>query len=163
GVGFTPLRGERDEEHQFGISIPVRGWIIESDYFRTGVRNFFDHNPLSNSNIFFPLTIARARIRAFEVTARSPLLFGRGRFHLAYSRQKIKGQGAVTGGLTDFTPPADFFLLDHVWRHTLRRTATGLRRSEISVSLLISAPATHAILVFRFRPRSGRLTISVAR
>ncbi len=29
------MRGERDEEHQFGISIPVRGWIIESDYFRT--------------------------------------------------------------------------------------------------------------------------------
>ncbi len=123
GFGFTPLRGERDEEHQFGISIPVRGWIIESDYFRTGVRNFFDHNPLGNSNIFFPLTIARARIRAFEVTARSPLLFGRGRFHLAYSRQKIEGQGAVTGGLTDFTPPADFFLLDHDQRHTL---STGL-------------------------------------
>src|SRR3989442_1235487 len=93
--------------------------MIESDYFRTGVRNFFEHNPLGNSNIFFPLTIARARIRAFEVTARSPLLFGRGRFHLAYSRQKIEGQGAVTGGLTDFAPPENFFLLDHDQRHTL--------------------------------------------
>ena len=119
GFGFIPLRGEGDEEHQFGISIPARGWIIESDYFRTGAKNFFDHNPLGTSNIFFPLTIARARIRAFEVTARSPLLFGRGRFHLAYSRQKVEGQGAVTGGLTDFAPPEDFFLLDHDQRHTL--------------------------------------------
>jgi outer membrane receptor protein involved in Fe transport len=119
GFDFIPLRGERDEEYQYGLSIPVRGWTIDSDYFRTGVRNFFDHNALANSNIFFPLTIDRARIRAFEVTARSPLLFKRGRFHLAYSRQKIEGQGAVSGGLTDFSPPVGFFLLDHDQRHTL--------------------------------------------
>ncbi len=119
GFDFIPLRGERDEEYQYGLSIPVRGWTIDSDYFRTGVRNFFDHNPLANSNIFFPLTIDRARIRAFEVTARSPLLFKRGRFHLAYSHQKIEGAGAVSGGLTDFSPPVGFFLLDHDQRHTL--------------------------------------------
>jgi TonB dependent receptor/Carboxypeptidase regulatory-like domain/TonB-dependent Receptor Plug Domain len=119
GFGFIPLRGERDEEHQFGLSIPVRGWMFDLDYFRTGVKNFFDHNALANSNIFFPLTIERARIRSFEVAARSPLLFGRGRFHLAYARQKIEGQGAVTGGLTDFSPPLGFFLLDHDQRETL--------------------------------------------
>ena len=119
GFDFIPLRGERDEEYQYGLSIPVRGWTIDSDYFRTRVRNFFDHNALANSNIFFPLTIDRARIRAFEVTARSPLLFSRGRFHLAYSHQKIEGAGAVTGGLTDFSPPVGFFLLDHDQRNTL--------------------------------------------
>lgn len=119
GFGFILLRGERNEEHQFGLSIPVRGWTIDTDYFRTGVKNFFDHNALANSNIFFPLAIERARIRAFELTARSPLLRGRGQFHLAYSRQKAEGQGAVTGGLTDFSPPADFFLLDHDQRNTL--------------------------------------------
>ena len=119
GFGFIPLRGERNEEHQFGLSIPVRGWTIDTDYFRTGVRNLFDHNALANSNIFFPVTIERARMRAFEITARSPLLFRRGQFHLAYSRQKLEGQGAVTGGLTDFSPPTGFFLLDHDQRHTL--------------------------------------------
>jgi outer membrane cobalamin receptor len=123
GFDFIPLRGERDEEHQFGITIPMKGWTIDADYFRTGVKNFFDHTALGNSNIFFPLTIERARIRAFELTARSPLLFGRGQFHLAYSHQKIEGQGAVTGGLTDFSPPAGFFLLDHDQRNTL---STGL-------------------------------------
>jgi len=123
GFDFIPLRGERDEEHQFGLSIPLCGWMIDSDYFRTGVRNFFDHEALGDSNIFFPLTIDRARIRAFEVTARSPLIAGRAQFHLAYSRQKIEGQGGVNGGLTDFSPPAGFFLLDHDQRHTL---STGL-------------------------------------
>jgi TonB dependent receptor/Carboxypeptidase regulatory-like domain/TonB-dependent Receptor Plug Domain len=119
GFDFIPLRGERDEEHQFGLSVPVRGWIIDTDYFRTGIKNFFDHNALGNSNIFFPLTIERARVRAFELTARSPLLRGRAQFNLAYSHQKIQGQGAVTGGLTDFSPPEDLFLLDHDQRHTL--------------------------------------------
>jgi outer membrane receptor for ferrienterochelin and colicin len=123
GFAFLPLRGERDEEHQFGLSIPVRGWMIDSDYFRTGVKNFFDHNALANSNIFFPLTIERAGIRAFEITARSPLLFNHGQFHLAYSHQRIEGQGAITGGLTDFSPPIGFFLLDHDQRNTL---STGL-------------------------------------
>jgi len=59
GVNFIPLRGERDEEHQFGMTIPIRGWAIDADYFRTGVKNLFDHDALGNSNIFFPLTIER--------------------------------------------------------------------------------------------------------
>ncbi len=123
GFDFIPLRGERDEEYQFGITVPIKGWAIDAGYFRTGVKNFFHHNALGNSNFFFPLTIEKARIRAFEVTARSPLLFGRAQFHLAYSHQKAEGQGGVTGGLTDFSPPADFFLLDHDQRNTL---STGM-------------------------------------
>jgi len=137
GFDFIPLRGERDEEHQFGITIPIKGWAIDADYFRTGVKNFFDHNALGNSNIFFPLTIERARIRAFEVTARSPLLFGRGQFHLAYSHQKAEGQGAVTGGLTDFSPPVGFFLLDHDQRNTLSAglTLNLPQRSFVSTNI----------------------------
>jgi outer membrane receptor protein involved in Fe transport len=123
GVDFIPLRGERDEEYQFGVTVPVKGWSVETDYFRTWAKNFFDHDALGNSNIFFPLTIERVRIRALEVTARSPLFFNRAEFHLAYSHQKIQGQGVVTGGLTDFSPPADLFFLDHDQRNTL---STGL-------------------------------------
>jgi len=119
GFDFIPLRGERDEEHQFGLTIPIKGWDIDADYFRTGVRNLFDHDALGNSNIFFPLTIERGRMRGFEITARSPQLFRRGQFYLAYSNQRLQGQGAITGGLTDFSPPADFFFLDHDQRDTL--------------------------------------------
>jgi TonB dependent receptor/Carboxypeptidase regulatory-like domain/TonB-dependent Receptor Plug Domain len=119
GVDFIPLRGERDEEYQFGATLPIKGWDIDAGYFHTAAKNFFDHDALGNSNIFFPLTIERARIRAFEVTARSPQLFKRGQFYLAYSHQYAQGQGAVTGGLTDFSPPAELFFLDHDQRDTL--------------------------------------------
>ena len=119
GVDFIPLRGERDEEYQFGATLPIKGWAIDAGYFHTAAKNFFDHDALGNSNIFFPLTIERARIRAFEVTARSPQLFKRGQFYLAYSHQRAQGQGVVTGGLTDFSPPADLFFLDHDQRDTL--------------------------------------------
>ncbi len=119
GVDFVPLHGERDEEYRFGATLPIKGWAIDAGYFHTAAKNFFDHDALGNSNIFFPLTIERARIRAFEMTARSPQLFKRGQFYLAYSHQYAQGQGAVTGGLTDFSPPADLFFLDHDQRATL--------------------------------------------
>ncbi len=119
GLGFLPLRGERDEEKQFGLSIPIRGWAIDLDNFHTRAANFFDHNVLGNSNIFFPLTIHAAHVRGWEVTLRSPRLFHRAQLHLAYSLQHAEGQGGVNGGLTDFSPPAGRFLLDHDQRHTL--------------------------------------------
>ncbi len=120
GFGFLPLRGERDEQREFGLTIPIAGWTFDVDNFRTGAKNFFDHDALGNSNIFFPLTIARARIRGWELTANSPRLAGRAHWHLAYSHQFTEGAGGVTGGLTDFTPPEEgYFFLDHDQRDTL--------------------------------------------
>ncbi|HEX6716823.1 MAG TPA: TonB-dependent receptor [Pyrinomonadaceae bacterium] len=119
GFDFVLLPGERDEEYQLGATLPVKGWTIDGGYFHTRAKNFFDHDALGNSNIFLPLTIERVFVRAFELTAQSPELFHRAHFHLAYSRQKVQGMGAVTGGLTDFSPPEDLFFLDHDQRHTL--------------------------------------------
>lgn len=119
GLGFLPLHGERDEEKQFGLSIPIHGWALDLDNFHTRAANFFDHNVLGNSNIFFPLTIDAAHIRGWEVTMRSPRLFHRAQLHLAYSLQHAEGQGGVNGGLTDFSAPGTRFLLDHDQRHTL--------------------------------------------
>jgi hypothetical protein len=118
-LGFIPLRGERDEEHQFGVTIPYRGWSLDIDEFRTKAKNFFDHSNVGNSNIFFPLTIDGALIRGWEATLRSPRLGRVGQLHLAYSNQIALGEGAISGGLTDFSPPAGFFLLDHDQRNTL--------------------------------------------
>lgn len=118
--GFLPLRGERDEQREFGLTIPLAGWTFDITNFRTAAKNFFDHNVLGSSNIFFPLTIERARIHGWEATANSPRIAGRAQFHLAYSHQYAEGAGAVTGGLTDFTPPdAGYFFLDHDQRDTL--------------------------------------------
>ncbi|MBZ5513422.1 MAG: TonB-dependent receptor [Acidobacteriia bacterium] len=121
GFGFIPLRGERDEQHEFGLTIPARGWLAEITNFRTGAKNFFDHDALGNSNIFFPLTLERARIRGWEASLRSPRLFGRASTRLAYSRQYVEAQGGVSGGLTDFAPPenAGYYFLDHDQRDTL--------------------------------------------
>src|SRR6202022_2750326 len=69
---FLPLHGERDKEGQFGVTIPLRGWTFDVDQFRTTASNFFDHNPIGNSNVFFPITIDGALIRGWELTIRSP-------------------------------------------------------------------------------------------
>ena len=120
GLGFIPLRGERDQEHQFGLTIPLRGWSFDVNNYHQRARNYFDHNAIGNSNVFFPLTIDGARFYGWEVTVRSPQLFHRGEVYLAYSCARALGSGAVSGGLTDFSPPqSGYFLLDHDQRHTL--------------------------------------------
>jgi len=118
GCGFISLPGERDEESQFGVTIPYRGWIFDADTFRTRVRNFFDHDVIGESNLFFPLTIDKALIRGWEVTLRSPRIAHRAQIHLAYSNQIAEGGGAITGGLTSFST-LDFGPLDHDQRNTL--------------------------------------------
>jgi hypothetical protein len=118
-LGFIPLHGERDEESQFGVTIPFRGWAFDADTFKTRAKNFFDHNNVGNSDIFFPLTIDGALIQAWELTIHSPRIKNRGQLYLTYSNQVAKGIGAINGGLTDFSPPSRFFLLDHDQRNTL--------------------------------------------
>jgi outer membrane receptor for ferrienterochelin and colicin len=121
GLGFLPLRGERDEQYDVGLTVPMSGWTVETDVFRTHARNFFDHDVLGNSNIFFPLTIANARIQGWEATLRSAKLPANAHLSLNYSHQFAQGRGGVTGGLTDFATPEDngFFYLDHDQRNTI--------------------------------------------
>ena len=121
---FAPLKGERDEEFQYGVTIPYRGWVLDVDSFRTSATNFFDHNNIGESNLFFPVTIQAALIRGWEVTLRSPRIAHRGQLHLAYSNQIAEGGGVITGGLNDLVPtpptwPVVFSPLDHDQRNTL--------------------------------------------
>ena len=118
-LAFIKLNGERDEEHQFGVTIPFHGWILDADNFRTNVANFFDHNNIGESNLFFPVTIAHAVIRGWEATLRSPKIAHRAQIHLAYSNQIAEAGGSITGGLTDFSLPAGLSPLDHDQRNTL--------------------------------------------
>ena len=126
GVSFLPLEGERDEQQEYGLTIPFRGWAADLTYFQTAVKNFFDHDAIGNSNLFFPLTIDRARIRGFEVSLRSPLIAHHYSAHVVYSNQHAQGFGGVTGGLTDFSPPPDGgYYLDHDQRNTLSAGVEG--------------------------------------
>lgn len=118
-LDFIALHGERDEEHQFGVTIPVRGWTFDADNFQTRAVNFLDHNNVGESNVFFPLSIQQALIRGWELTVQSPELWRHLRTHLAYSNQVALGRPPITGGLTDFSPPAGYFPLDHDQRNTL--------------------------------------------
>ena len=115
--GFVALHGERDEEHQFGVSIPYRGWTLDADNFKTNARNFFDHSCIG-SGACFPITITQAVIRGWELTLHSPRIAHRGQIHLAYSNQIAEGALPITGGLTNFSPPTSLFPLDHDQRNT---------------------------------------------
>jgi outer membrane cobalamin receptor len=125
-TAFEPLHGERDEEHQFGLQIPFRGWLLDADTFRTRAKNFLDHSNVGESSIYYPVTIDGALIRGWELTLRSPRLWRYGQAHLAYSNQIAEQRGAITGGLVCFpvaSPQCDagfsYEPLDHDQRNTL--------------------------------------------
>jgi hypothetical protein len=117
---FEPIHGERDEEHQFGVTIPVRGWSLDVDNFSTRGVNFLDHNNIGESSVFIPVTFAQSRINGTELTIRSPRLWRRANVHLAYSNQMAEAQGAETGGLIVGEPDCPTWCaLDHDQRNTL--------------------------------------------
>jgi len=117
GYGFVPLSGERDIQHDIGLSIPVRGWSLDIDNFHTSARNFLDHDVVGNSGIFIPLTDLGAIISGTEVTVTSPRIFRRAQLRMAYSNQIAQGIAPVTGGLLEFGDAGNF-LLDHDQRNT---------------------------------------------
>jgi outer membrane receptor protein involved in Fe transport len=117
---FLPLHGERDEQREFGVTIPFRGWTLDVSNFRTTARNFFDHDALGESNVFFPLTLQRARIRGWESTVNSPTIGGRASLHLVYSHQYAEWSGGITGGLISDEACEDVLcFLDHDQRNTM--------------------------------------------
>ncbi|MGB6975415.1 MAG: TonB-dependent receptor [Terracidiphilus sp.] len=129
---FVPLPSERDEEHQFGVQIPYKGWMLDIDTFKNRVNNFLDHSNVGESNIYFPIAVDGALVRAWEMTIRSPQLAHLGHFHLAYSNQIAEQRGNVIGGFACSEPsdPAcnlgpDYTPVDHDQRNTLNTGFTA--------------------------------------
>ena len=131
---FSALHGERDTEYQFGVTIPYRGWTLDADTFQTSARNWLDHNNIGESNIFWPITWDKALIQAWELTLRSPRIWNRGQFHLAYSNQIAQASAPITGGLICPVPlstTCPLYILpgyapvDHDQRNTLNVGFTG--------------------------------------
>ena len=129
---FVPLPSERDEEHEFGLTLPLHGWSIDVDNFKNRVNNFLDHANVGESNIYFPIAVDGALIRAWELAIRSPQLAAFGQFHLAYSNQIAEQRGNVIGGFTCSDPndPAcnlgpGYTPVDHDQRNTLNTGFTA--------------------------------------
>jgi hypothetical protein len=116
--GFTPLSGERDIEWQFGVTIPIQGWMLSADNYETRAHNWLDHNNIGESNLFWPITWAYAQIQGWELTLRSPNLWRRGQLHLAYANQIAQATSPITGGLIFEIPPG-LAPVDHDQRNTL--------------------------------------------
>jgi hypothetical protein len=127
GFAFAPLHGERDEEYQFGVTIPFRGWALDAGHFQTRAQNWLDHNNIGASNLFWPITWDAALIQTWELTLRSPRLWRRGQFHLAYANQIAQATSPITGGLIcppptptcSQYPPPGYNPVDHDQRNTL--------------------------------------------
>ena len=125
---FSPLRGERDIEWQFGVMIPYHGWTLNADNYQTKARNWLDHNNIGESNLFWPITWDAALIQGWELTLRSPSVWHRGEFHLAYANQIAQATSPITGGLICPAPvtsacaldiPPGYAPVDHDQRNTL--------------------------------------------
>jgi hypothetical protein len=125
---FASLHGERDEEYQFGVTIPFRGWALDADTFETRAQNWLDHSNIGESNLFWPITWYAALIQTWELTLRSPRLWHRGQFHLAYANQIAQATAPITGGLICPSPvspscplfiPPGYSPVDHDQRNTL--------------------------------------------
>jgi outer membrane receptor protein involved in Fe transport len=142
--GFVPLLGERNEEHQFGVQIPFRGWLLDADTFENRGRNFLDHNNIGESSIFIPITDQGSLVQAWELTIRSPHLWHLGQAHLSYSNQLAQQIGGITSGLVCVGPavlPTDpcyvapgYSALDHDQRNTLNLGFNGTLPSHITGS-----------------------------
>jgi hypothetical protein len=125
---FAPLHGETDIESQFGVTIPYHGWTLDADTYKTRAKNWLDHNNIGESNLFWPITWDAALIEGWELTLRSPQIWHRGQFHLAYANQIAQATSPITGGLICPTPvtsacdldvPPGFAPVDHDQRNTL--------------------------------------------
>ena len=143
-TSFQPLHGERDEEHQFGVQIPFKGWLLDADTFQTRANNFLDHSNIGESSIYYPVTIDGALIQAWELTLHTPRLWRYGQGHLAYSNQLGRQRGAITGGLIcepvdspDCSADFTYTPLDHDQRNTLNAgfNASLPRRIDASVNV----------------------------
>jgi hypothetical protein len=153
---FAPLRGERDIEWQFGVTIPFHGWDLSADNYQTKATNWLDHNNIGESNLFWPITWDAALIQGWELTLRSPTVWRRGQFHLAYANQIARATSPITGGLICPTPvtsacgldiPPGYAPVDHDQRDTFNAgfTATLPRQAYASTNVYYGSGFTNGL------------------
>lgn len=53
-TALQPLHGERDEEHQFGVQVLLRGWVLDVDTFQTRANNSLITRTSVNRALTYP-------------------------------------------------------------------------------------------------------------
>jgi hypothetical protein len=161
---FTPIPSERDEEHQFGVQIPYRGWSLDVASVKNRVNNFLDHSNLGESNMYFPIAVDGALVRAWELTLRSPQLNHLGQLHVTYSNQIAQQRGNIVGGFTCSNPqdPAcalgpNYIALDHDQRNTLNTgfTATLPRHAWFATNVYYGSGFSNGLAGANQGPYNG--------
>ena len=70
---------------------------------------------------------------------RSPRIARRAEVYVTYALAHAEGEGAISGGLTDFSPPASgHFLLDHDQRHTFHAGFNAGLPDEVTAWSLVA-------------------------
>ena len=125
----SPARRARSKNTSSASRFPFAAGRSTPILFKTRATNWLDHNNIGESNLFWPITWDAALIQGWELTLRSPRLWHRGQFHLAYSNQIAQATSPITGGL--ICPPVDanMPILSAAW------ICTGRPRSEKHVEL----------------------------
>ncbi len=128
-----PIPRERDEEHQFGIQIPYKGWLLDVANVKNRVNNFLDHSNLGESSMYFPIAVDGALVRAWELTLRSPRagasrpippdLLQPDRRAARQHHRRLYLQRSPTDPACDLGP--DYTPVDHDQRHTLNTGFTA--------------------------------------
>ena len=161
---FVPLHSERDEEHQLGVQIPLKGWTVDIDNFKNRINNFLDHANVGESNLYFPIAVDGALVRAWELSLKSPQLAHAGQFHLAYSNQIAEQRGNIIGGFACSLPtdPAcdlgpDYTPVDHDQRHTLNTgfTATLPQHTWFATNIYYGSGFTNGLADSNVGPYNG--------
>ncbi len=153
---FSPLRGERDIQWQYGLTVPYRNWTLSAYNYETRAENWLDHNNIGESNIFWPITWASALIQGWSLTLRSPDIFHHGQFHLAYANQIAQATSPITGGLICPAPvtsacpldiPPGLSPVDHDQRNTLNLGFNGTLpwRSYASTNIYYGSGFTNGL------------------
>jgi len=129
------------------------------------VNNFIDHSNLGESNMYFPIAVDGALVRAWEMTLRSPRLAHLGQLHVTYANQIAEQRGSIIGGFTCSIPddPAciadsnDYEPVDHDQRHTLNTgfTATLPAHTWFSTNVYYGSGFTNGLAGTGISPYDG--------
>ena len=79
--------------------------MLDVDTFKNRVNNFLDHSNLGESNMYFPIAVDGALVRAWEMTLRSPALWRTRRSSTSPTRTRSPSSAATSSAASRAASP----------------------------------------------------------